>query len=56
MYHLNDDLQDYIIKHELLHTKIKNHSHKFWIELEKICVQSKYKNKLINSSYFIKYY
>ena len=26
MYHLDNDLQDYIIKHELLHTKIKNHS------------------------------
>jgi len=56
MYHLEDDLQDYIIKHELLHTKIKNHSKEFWNALEEICENSKQKNTTINRSYFIKYY
>lgn len=56
MYHLKEDLQDYIIKHELLHTKIKNHSNKYWNELEKICENSKYKNTIIKRSYFIKHY
>lgn len=56
MYHLDNDLQDYIIKHELLHTKIKNHSNIFWHELEKICENSKHKNSTINKFYFIKYY
>ena len=56
MYYLDNDLQDYIIKHELLHTKIKNHSNIFWDELEKICENSKHKNSTINKSYFIKYY
>ena len=30
-------LTDYVILHELLHTKIKNHSKEFWDKLEKIC-------------------
>ncbi len=33
---LNHDLIDYVILHELVHTKIKNHSKKFWAMLEQI--------------------
>ncbi len=33
---LPDHLIDFIILHELVHTKVKNHSSKFWQELEKI--------------------
>lgn len=33
---LPEDLMDYIILHELMHTRIKDHSSRFWGELEKI--------------------
>ncbi len=32
---LPKELQDYILLHELVHTKIKNHSRTFWTELDK---------------------
>jgi predicted metal-dependent hydrolase len=32
---LPDQLRDYVILHELVHTRIKNHSKKFWSELDK---------------------
>jgi predicted metal-dependent hydrolase len=32
---LPKELQDYILLHELVHTKVKNHSRKFWAELDK---------------------
>ena len=32
---LLDELMDYVILHELVHTKIHNHSKKFWSELDK---------------------
>ncbi|MBQ8475948.1 M48 family metallopeptidase [bacterium] len=31
------DVIDYVIIHELVHTKIKNHSKDFWLEVEKYC-------------------
>jgi len=34
---LPQQLMDYVILHELVHTKHKNHSRKFWMELEKLC-------------------
>jgi len=32
---LSEELQDYVLLHELVHTKVKNHSRKFWAELDK---------------------
>jgi predicted metal-dependent hydrolase len=33
---LPDQLRDYVLLHELVHTRIKNHSKKFWAELDKV--------------------
>jgi hypothetical protein len=36
LIHLPQELIDYVILHELLHTRIKNHSRQFWNELEQL--------------------
>lgn len=36
MMKLPDDLIDYILLHELVHTEIKNHGPQFWEKLDKI--------------------
>ena len=52
-YYLPDHLQEYIMLHELTHTKIKNHSSIFWEALEKICPNSKIKRKELRNDYTI---
>ena len=51
--YLPEHLQEYILLHELAHTKIKNHSFIFWEELEKICPNSKQKRKELRDNYAI---
>ena len=53
IYYLPEHLKEYIMLHELTHTKIKNHSSMFWEELEKICPNSKLKRRELRNNYAI---
>ncbi len=48
---LTDELKDYIILHELVHTKIKNHSQEFWTELSKYVAHPKLLNRMLSKNY-----
>jgi predicted metal-dependent hydrolase len=39
---------DYVLFHELVHTRIKNHNHAFWRELNKFVGDAKGMSKKIN--------
>ena len=54
IYYLPNHLKEYIMLHELTHTKIKNHSSIFWEELEKICPNSKLKKQELRNKYAIR--
>lgn len=45
------DIIDYVLIHELCHTRIKNHSQKFWNEVEKYCPNYKELRKKLKSNY-----
>lgn len=48
---LREELIDYVILHELVHTKVKNHSKEFWMTLDKYCPNSrKFDKELKNYS------
>ena len=49
--YLPKHLQDYIILHELVHTRIKNHSHHFWKVLDTIVGDAKGMHKELKLNY-----
>ena len=49
LLHLTDELIDYVLLHELTHTRVKDHSPSFWDELEKVCPSAKEKRKLLKT-------
>ena len=46
----DDGVIDYIILHELLHTRIKNHSQEFWTALEIICPDFRDARRVLKSA------
>jgi predicted metal-dependent hydrolase len=51
MTHLSKRLQDYIILHELVHTRIKSHSNSYWAFLDKITGDAKGIHKELKEKY-----
>ena len=49
LLHLPDDLIDYVLLHELTHTRVKDHSPSFWDELETVCPDAKEKRRLLKT-------
>ena len=41
LLHLPGQLIDYILLHELVHTRVKNHSQDFWNELETVVANAR---------------
>ena len=50
---VSNELQDYVILHELVHTKIKNHSIRFWKELDKYVGDAKHYDRLLKKEGYI---
>ena len=51
--YLPKNLQDYVILHELVHTRIKNHSIHFWALLDKITGDAKGMHKELKEKYIL---
>jgi hypothetical protein len=43
-------VSDYVILHELVHTRVMNHSHRFWVHLRAICPDYKRAAEWLNSN------
>lgn len=50
---LPTDLQDYVIIHELCHTKVMNHSSRFWAEVKRCCGDYSVRRKRIKEYAFL---
>ena len=46
---LPDEMIDYVLLHELVHTRIKNHTKDFWRELDRFVGDAKAKNKRLKA-------
>lgn len=49
LLHLPDQLIDYILLHELVHTRVKNHSQDFWNELETVVPNARLVDKQLRN-------
>ena len=52
LLHLPDQLIDYILLHELVHTRVKNHSQDFWNELETVVPNARIVDKQLRDYQF----
>ena len=50
---LPDELIDYTILHELVHTRIKNHGQRFWDQLDRLLGDAKQLDKALNEYSFL---
>ena len=41
LLHLPSELMDYVLLHELVHTRVKNHGKEFWDELDTVVPNSR---------------
>jgi predicted metal-dependent hydrolase len=51
MVQTSKKLQDYIILHELAHTRIKHHGNSFWVLMDRITGDAKAINKELKEKY-----
>lgn len=51
--YLPKKLQDYVILHELVHTRIKDHSHRFWALLDKVTGDAKGIHRELKEKYIL---
>ncbi len=50
---LPEELSDYTILHELVHTRIKNHGQRFWDQLDRLLGDAKQLDKALNEYSFL---
>ena len=53
MTYLPKKIQDYVILHELLHTRIKDHGKGFWLELDRLTGNAKGIQKKLKEKYIL---